>query len=78
MGRRAFRGRPGETRQIRHRAGEVKASSALFFSAYLGVLGDRHFPGSDSAQSQCTYASMKKLIAEDAEVAEVRRERKKT
>jgi hypothetical protein len=53
---------------------------ALLFSAYLGnlgVLGDRLFLGTFGASSQCAEGTEKKPIAEDAEVAEVRREKKK-
>jgi hypothetical protein len=52
----------------------------LLFSAYLGclgVLGDRLFLGNCGAWSQCAARFEKKPIAEDAEVAEVRREKKK-
>jgi hypothetical protein len=47
-----------------------------FFSANLccpGVLGDMLFLGPCSAYSHCANATKEKLIAEDAEAAEVRR-----
>jgi hypothetical protein len=52
----------------------------LSFSAYLGrlgVLGERLFLGSGSANSNCAKTTMKELIAEDAEATEVRRERRR-
>ena len=45
------------------------------YLGYLGVLGDRLFVGSCSANSQCLQVTKEKPVAEDAEVAEVRRER---
>jgi hypothetical protein len=42
---------------------------------YLGVLGDRHFLESCGAYRLCAAGTQKKPIAEDAEIAEVRREK---
>jgi hypothetical protein len=47
------------------------------YLGYLGVLGDRHFQCWVGAGNQCADPALKMPIAEDAEVAEVRRERKK-
>ena len=53
-------------------------SGFYLFSASLGclgVLGDKPFLGARNASSQCAETPMKVLIAEDAEVAEARREK---
>jgi hypothetical protein len=50
----------------------------LLFSASLGslgLLGDRLFLSLYSTNSQCAIRTKKKLIAEDAEMAEARREK---
>jgi hypothetical protein len=41
----------------------------------LGVLGDRHFHWCFGALNLCTTKTQEGIIAEDAEVAEVRREK---
>jgi hypothetical protein len=58
---------------------EVEAGSALLFPASLGnlgVLGDRYFLRCFAAVNLCVQGPKKGLIAEDAEVAEARREKK--
>jgi hypothetical protein len=48
------------------------------YLGYLGVLGDRLFPWCFGAWLHRAAATKKKPIAEDAEVAEVRREEKRS